>query len=96
MADASPPPTITFLTRTGCHLCDDAREEIAVLISERAASGRSVPRVVEVDIDADPVLHARHFETIPVIQCGSDELLLAVRPDAIRRFLAKVLDGVPA
>ena len=62
----------------------------------RAASGRSVPRVVEVDINADPVLHARHLETIPVIQCGSDELPLAIRPGAVRRFLARVLDGVPA
>ena len=96
MADASPPPTIIFLTRPGCHLCDDARDEIAALIAERAASGRSVPRVVEVDIDADPVLHARHLETIPVIRCGSDELPLAIRPGAVRRFLARVLDGVPA
>jgi hypothetical protein len=96
VADASPPPTLTLLTRPGCHLCDDAREEIAAVLSERESSGRPVPRIVEVDIDADPVLHARHFETIPVIQWGSDELPLAIRPDAIRRFLARVLDGVPA
>jgi Glutaredoxin-like domain (DUF836) len=96
VADASPPPIITFLTRPGCHLCDDARAEIAAVMSERESSGRPAPRVVELNIDADPVLHARHFETIPVIQCGSDELPLAVRPGAIRRFLARVLDGVPA
>jgi hypothetical protein len=65
-------------------------------MSERGSSGRAVPRVVEVNIDTDPILHGRHFETIPVIQCGSDELPLAIRPDAIRRFLARVLDGVPA
>ena len=96
MADASPPPTITFLTRPGCHLCDDAREELAVMLAERGASGLAVPAIDEVNIETDPGLLERYLETIPVLLVGADALPLAMRPGAIRRFLDHVLDGTPA
>ena len=96
MADASPPPTITFLTRPGCHLCDDAREELAVVLAERGASGLAVPAIDEVNIETDPGLLARYLETIPVLLVGADALALAMRPGTIRRFLDHVLDGAPA
>ena len=96
MADASPPPTITFLTHPGCHLCDDAREELAVVLAERGASGLAVPAIDEVDIEADSGLLARYLETIPVLLMGVDTLPLAMRPGAIRRFLDRVLDGATA
>ena len=96
MADASPPPTITFLTRPGCHLCDDAREELAVVLAERGASGLAVPAIDEVNIETDPGLLARYLETIPVLLVGTDALALAMRPGVIRRFLDHVLDGAPA
>ncbi len=96
MADASPPPIISFLTRPGCHLCDEAREELDLVLAERASAGSTVPRLVEVDIESDPALLTRHIESIPVLMAGPDELPLAMRPGAIRRFLSMVLDGAPA
>ena len=96
MADASPPPTITFLTRPGCHLCDDAREELAAVFADRRASGLAVPAIDEVNIETDPGLLARYLETIPVLLVGAAALPLAMRAGAIRRFLDHVLDGAPA
>jgi len=51
---------ITFLSKPGCHLCDDAREVVA-----RVAADLGVP-VDDVDISADPELMARWGEQIPV------------------------------
>jgi Glutaredoxin-like domain (DUF836) len=96
VADASPPPTLTLLSRSGCHLCDDARDELALVLAERAAAGASVPRVVEVDIESDPALLARHLDSIPVLVSGAHELPLAMRPGVLRQFLTRILDGVPA
>ncbi len=89
----SPPPTLTLFTRPGCHLCEDARARLDALLAERVAAGRGMVAVVEVDIGADAALLARHHDTIPVLASGSEELPLAMRPDALRAFLARVLDG---
>jgi glutaredoxin len=60
--------TVTLYGRAGCHLCDDAR---AVLERLRATH----PFALEaVDIEADPVLHARYLERIPVIALDGEEL----------------------
>jgi hypothetical protein len=91
--DASPPPVITLLTRPGCHLCHDARDELARLLDERAAIGLPRPDVHEVDIESEPALLRRHLETIPVLVAGGLELPLAIRASAIRAFLAQALDG---
>ncbi len=96
MGDASPPPTITFLTRPGCHLCDVAREELRAVLDARQAAGALVPAVVEVDIESDPALLRRYLETIPVVALGAVELPLAMRPGAIGRFLALALDAARA
>ena len=54
--------------RDGCHLCDDA---LAVLERIR----RVEPFALElVDIERDPVLHARYLERIPVIALDGEEL----------------------
>ena len=60
--------TVTLYGRDGCHLCDDAR---AVLERIRAEE----PFALElIDIEADPILHARYLERIPVIALDGDEL----------------------
>lgn len=54
------PPRITFYTRTGCHLCEEARvviEQVCAELDEQYA---------EVDIDTDPALVARFGEEVPV------------------------------
>ena len=53
-------PRITFYTRTGCHLCDEARlviEQVCAELGEEYA---------EVDIDSDPELVARFTDEVPV------------------------------
>ncbi len=56
---------VTFYTRPGCHLCDEARAAIAPLLSEFGAALR------EVNIDDDPVLKERYAWDIPVIFIGA-------------------------
>jgi glutaredoxin len=54
------PPRITLYTRTGCHLCDDARvivEGVCADLGEEYA---------EIDIDTDRELVDRFGEEVPV------------------------------
>jgi glutaredoxin len=53
-------PRITFYTRTGCHLCDDARviiERVCAELGEEYA---------EIDIDTEQELVDRFGEEVPV------------------------------
>lgn len=61
--------TVTFLSRPGCHLCEEALVELEAHLRERRESGLSV-EVEEVDIEADDDLHRRYLERIPVIMIG--------------------------
>jgi len=48
---------VLLYTRSGCHLCDDAKE-----VLERHGLA---PRLI--DIDADPQLQQRYNECVPVV-----------------------------
>lgn len=52
---------LKFLTRPGCHLCDDARPLV-----ESAAESESV-EVEEVDVDSFPDLRSKYGNRIPVV-----------------------------
>lgn len=52
---------ITLITRTGCHLCEQAAEALARV---RAATGASWR---EVDVDADPELQREYGDRVPVV-----------------------------
>jgi glutaredoxin len=54
------PPRITLYTRTGCHLCEEAR-----LVIERVCAELD-EEYAEVDIDTDPGLVARFTDEVPV------------------------------
>ena len=54
-------PHVIFYTKPGCHLCEEARLEIA-----RAAC-RDLYTYVEVDINSDPELLRRYGWDIPVV-----------------------------
>ena len=54
--------------RTGCCLCDDARELLERLRDELGFV------LVELDITADDALHRAYFERIPVIRLDGREL----------------------
>lgn len=60
---------ILFLTRRGCHLCDDARPLVT-----RAAGLAGVP-LNELDIDHEDTLLAAYGLRIPVILSGSGDVL---------------------
>ena len=61
--DKSPaqPLEVTLYTRPGCHLCDEAKSQIAPLLAEVGG------RLREVNIDADPELRERYNLDVPVI-----------------------------
>ncbi len=95
----SPLPALILYTRPGCHLCDEARDELARALAdagaEAAARGRPAAfiEVGEIDIETDPGLLRRYGDTIPVLADASGrELPLAMRPGAIRAFLREALD----
>lgn len=55
---------VTLYTRKGCHLCDEAKAQMAPLLLEFGA------RLREVDIDADEMLRALYDVDVPVIFLG--------------------------
>jgi glutaredoxin len=58
---AAEPLEVTLYTRPGCHLCDEAKSQIAPLLAEFGV------RLREVNIDSDAELRARYNLDVPVI-----------------------------
>ena len=54
-------PQVVLYTRPGCHLCDDVKQQLAVLATELAFS------VDEVNIESEPALRVRYGHDIPVV-----------------------------
>jgi hypothetical protein len=88
MPNVTPIPDLVLYTRAGCGLCDEAREAIHAVLEDRRERGLPVPAVVERDIEADPDLHRRYLERIPVVQLGDQQAELVVTVGKIRRLLA--------
>ena len=61
---ATPLPEVVLYTRVGCHLCDEAKEQLLQLRKQAAFELR------EVDIDRDPELQRRYNDEVPVIFIG--------------------------
>ncbi|MCI0582251.1 MAG: glutaredoxin family protein [Chloroflexi bacterium] len=89
---SAPLPDLILYARPGCHLCDEARVNIELLLADRRARGLAVPAVVERDIEADPDLHRQLLDRIPVVELGAGRLELATSFARLRRLLADVLD----
>jgi glutaredoxin len=53
-------PRVTFYTRPGCHLCDDARTLVEQVCAELGES------YAEVSIEGDPDLERRFGHEVPV------------------------------
>ena len=53
---------VVLYTRSGCCLCDDAKEALQVARAQVQFTVR------EVDIDSDPVLYDAHRYDVPVIE----------------------------
>ncbi len=58
---------VTLYTRTGCHLCDEAKKPVARAV---AATGGATLRVM--DIAGQPDLEARYGQRIPVVAVAED------------------------
>ena len=75
---------VTLYTRAGCHLCDQAKAQMAPLLREFGAALR------EVDIDQDPALRAEFDSEVPVIFLGEKKIAKhRVDLEQLRRQLAR-------
>jgi hypothetical protein len=90
----APLPDLVLYTRAGCSLCVEAREAIELTLADRRERGLPVPALVERDIEADPELHRRLFERIPVVELGTERVELIVTVGKLRRMLGAALDDV--
>ncbi|MBI3746565.1 MAG: glutaredoxin family protein [Chloroflexi bacterium] len=94
MPTVTPPlPDLVLYTRAGCGLCEEARRAVDLLLADREERGLPVPTLRVRDIEADPELHRKLFERIPVIELGGRRLELATSASRLRRLLEDVLDG---
>ena len=59
------PRDVTIYSRPGCHLCEEAKMQIAPLLREFGA------RLTEINIDEDSQLRARYDCDVPVIFLGA-------------------------
>jgi glutaredoxin len=73
---------LRLITRTGCHLCEDAA---AVLTPIAAEAGLDV---TPVDVDADPELQAEYGDRVPVLLLdGREHSYFTVDVPRLRRDL---------
>jgi glutaredoxin len=79
---------VVVYTRPGCHLCEEAIEEIVRM----GADGRRQFELREVDIESDELLLRRMLEKIPVVEVDGvvvselvlDATALRARLDTVR------------
>ena len=82
--EGPPPARVLLIGKPGCHLCDDAREVVALVTAELGE------RFEERSIEDDRSLHERYWEQIPVTlvdgephdfwRVDADRLRAALRP----------------
>ena len=82
------PRDVTIYSRPGCHLCEEAKAQIAPLLKEFGAS------LTEINIDEDPELRARYDYDVPVIFLGARKAAKhRVDPAQFRRQLRDAASG---
>lgn len=79
----------TLLTKPGCHLCDDARTELANTLQRPEVRALGIhPRIKEVNVLEDEELLAKHAEEIPVLLIdGKMHSYWHIDPDRLIRSL---------
>jgi glutaredoxin len=79
--------TVTLYTRSECHLCEQAKADLAALQSE-------IPHtLLEVDIEGDPALQKKYLAEIPVLEVGSYRLQAPFTMLDLRRILGAARDA---
>jgi glutaredoxin len=82
---------LTLITRQGCHLCEEASNDLARLLARFTELYPDKPFSVEVvDVDADPLLLDKYSEEVPVLLLNGEQVSF-FRIDA-DRVLAKLGD----
>lgn len=77
-------PRVTLFTRTGCHLCVDARAVVDRVARDCGERWR------EVDVDDDPEDRAEYGDLVPVVLVdGVVHGYYTVDPAALRRALGR-------
>lgn len=92
----SPLPDLVLYMRPRCHLCEEAREAIRLVVEDRDGRGLPAPNVIERNIEDDPELHRRFLERIPVVEIGNQRVELVVTVGKVRRLLNEALGEGPA
>ena len=71
MRKASEPsqPQVTFYTKAGCHLCEEARDMLDDIAAETEYE------LTEIDIRSDPAIFEQYRYRIPVIIINGETLL---------------------
>jgi glutaredoxin len=83
-AKTVPQPAVTVYTRSGCHLCDEARQ-----VLQRYGL---TPQLI--DIDADPALREEYTDCVPVVAIdGQVRFRGKVNEVLLRRLLRKSAAG---
>ncbi len=78
---------LTLFSRTGCHLCETARADMARVAEISGQAWR------EIDVDSDPVLQAEYWDRVPVILLdGKEHGYWRVESDRLLRDLAEPRD----
>ena len=79
-------PDLALVTKSGCHLCADARAVVAEAALELGLSWR------ELSIDNDPQLARRYGEEIPVVLVdGVQRDFWHIDPARLRQVLGRAL-----
>lgn len=78
--------TVTLYTRPGCHLCVETKALLQKLAPDLPH------RLVEINIDQDPVLKAHFGEEIPVVEVGPYVLKAPIDEISLRATLGAALD----
>lgn len=74
---------VTVVTRVGCHLCESAEAQVALICAELSVPWSTV------DVDGDERLRAEHGDWVPVIMVdGRQHGYGAVDEARLRRALA--------
>ena len=81
-------PHVVLYTKPGCHLCDEARREMA------RAGCRDLFTYEEVDINSDPELRRRYGWDIPVVLIdGAHAFKHSLTADEFRRAVLRARDA---
>ena len=76
---------VTLYGRPGCHLCEDAAEELRGLARQYGL------RINVVDITTDRQAHDRWWADVPVVQLGTTVLRAPFDGSQLRRVLLRSL-----